>query len=85
MKRTNVTYGQLDRALRSLGFTCRIKTEPPPTRIYEHRESGSSFMLPRFPERDRVLDYHLVAVRTILDQNGVADPSAFEADLQKVG
>src|SRR5262245_38104335 len=38
MKRTDVTYGQLDRVLRSLGFSCRLLKEDPPARVYEHKE-----------------------------------------------
>jgi hypothetical protein len=41
--------------------------------------------LPRFPDRDGLLDYHLVAVRTTLDSFGIADPTTFAAELQKVG
>jgi hypothetical protein len=83
MKRTDVTYGQLDRVLRSLGFSYRLVTEEPETRVYEHEGSGAWIMLPRFPEDDRVLDYHLAYVRTTLDGFGIADPKVFNAKLQK--
>jgi hypothetical protein len=82
-RRTDVTYGQLDKVLRSLGFTCRLLTDEPPARVYEHKESGAWIMLPRFPEEDRVLDYHLAHVRTTLDGFGIADPKVFNAKLQK--
>jgi hypothetical protein len=85
MKRTDVTYGQLDKALRSLGFSCRLVDVDPPARVYDHKETGASFMLPPFPETDLVLDYHLVGARTLLDLFGVADPIAFDAKLQKAG
>jgi hypothetical protein len=85
MKRTDVTYGQLDRVLRSLGFSCRLVTLEVPARVYEHEQYGALFMLPPFPESDRVLDYHLIAVRTMLDGYGIADPTAFAAELQKAG
>jgi hypothetical protein len=85
MKRTDVTYGQLDKVLRSLDFSCRLVTLEVPARVYEHKASGALFTLPPFPESDRVLDYHLVAVRTILDANGIADPTTFAAELQKAG
>ncbi|HWG48018.1 MAG TPA: hypothetical protein VN688_34965 [Gemmataceae bacterium] len=85
MKRTDVTYGQLDRVLRSLGFSCRLATLDPPSRVYEHKKSGASILLPPFPEGDGVLDYHLIAVRTTLDGFGIADPTAFAAELQKAG
>jgi hypothetical protein len=84
-RRTDVTYGQLDRALRSLDFSCRTVTLNVPARVYEHKESGALFTLPPFPESDLVLDYHLVAARTILDANGIVDPMAFAAELQKAG
>jgi hypothetical protein len=83
MKRTEVTYGQLDKALRLLGFSCRLVTEDPPARVYEHKPSGASIILPAFPEGDEVLDYHLVAARTTLDLHGIADPTQFAAKLKK--
>ncbi len=85
MRRTEVTYGQLDRALRSLGFSCRVLKGEPPARVYEHKETGASFMVPPFPETDFVLDYHLVGARTTLANFGIAEPKAFDAQLQKAG
>ena len=32
MQRTEFTYGQLDKVLRSLGFSCRMDPSDPPTR-----------------------------------------------------
>jgi hypothetical protein len=85
MKRTNVTYGQLNKVLRSLGFSCRLVKGDPPARRYEHKESGALISMPPFPLTDFVLDYHLVAARTILDLFGIADPKVFDAQLQKAG
>jgi hypothetical protein len=85
MKRTEVTYGQLDRVLRSLGLSCRLVDGDPPARVYEHRESGARLTIPPFPETDRVLDYHLVAARTTLNLFGIAEPKVFDARLQKAG
>jgi hypothetical protein len=85
MKRTEFTYGQLDKVLRSLGFSCRLVKKDPPTRVYEHKETGAYFSTPPFPWTDFVLDYHLVGARTTLDLFGVADPKAFDAKLQKAG
>ena len=86
MKRSDVTYGQLDTVLRSLGFSCRLITEdPPPTRVYEHKQAGAMIMLPAFPVSDKVFEYHLVAVRTELDNFGIAAPTVFAAKLQKAG
>jgi len=85
MKRTDVTYGQLDRVLRSLGFSCRLATLETLARVYEDKESGARIILPPFPETDRVLEYHLSMVRTTLDGFGIADPTAFADKLQKAG
>jgi hypothetical protein len=85
MKRTEVTYGQLDKVLRSLGFAYRPAKHAPPGHIYEHKETGAVIMLPAFAECDKVFEYHLVAVRTELDNFGLADPSVFAAKLQKAG
>jgi hypothetical protein len=85
MKRTEVTYGQLDRVLRALGFSCRLLTGEPSARVYEHAQTGASFMIPPFPDSDPVLDYHLVGARTTLNNFGIADPELFEAQLRKAG
>jgi len=42
-------------------------------------------MIPPFPEDDRVLEYHLVTARVMLDEFGIADPTVFDAQLQKAG
>jgi hypothetical protein len=85
MRRTEVTYGQLDRALRSLGFSRKVFERDGTGVRYEHKETGALILLPLFPNDDHVLDYHLVAVRVTLDNFGVADPSVFDAKLQKAG
>jgi hypothetical protein len=85
MNRTDVTYGQLDRALRSYGFSCRLVEKDRPARRYEHKASGALISMPPFPETDFVLDYHLIGARTTLDLFGIADPRAFDAELQKAG
>ena len=85
MNSTDVTYGQFDRVLRLLGFSCRRVTEEPPARVYEHKKSSASIILPALPEEDEVLNYHLVAVRTTLDLHGIADPTRFAAELKKAG
>ena len=86
MKRTDVTYGQLNKVLRSLGFSCRMSTTlRTPARVYEDKGSGAVIFLPPFPESEHVLEYHLILVRTTLDGFGIADPTAFAARLQKAG
>ena len=84
MKRSDVTYGQLDKVLRSLGFSCRSVKEDPPGHIFEHK-TGAVIMLPALTDSDKVFDYHLVAVRTELENFGLADSTVFAAKLQKAG
>ena len=85
MTRTDVTYGQLDKVLRALGFSARPLKGEPPARVYEHAETGASFIIPSLPDTDFVLDYHLVGARTTLDLFGIADPTVFDAKLRKAG
>ena len=83
MRRTNFTYGQLEKVLRSLGFSSRIVGGVPPALIYDHEETGCSIMVPPFPKDDRMLEYHFATARMMLDQFGIADPEAFDAKLRK--
>jgi hypothetical protein len=85
MKRTDVTYGQLEKVLRALGFTCHPGNRNPPGRIYEHEKTGAIVALPAFPETDKVYEHHLVAARMELEDFGIADPTTFDAKLQKAG
>jgi hypothetical protein len=71
--------------LRTLGFSCRLSKNEPPGRIYEHPKTGAVVLLPTYPDTDKVCEYHLVAVRGELDHFGIADPTAFDAKLQKAG
>lgn len=84
MKRTEFTYGQLDRVLRSLGFTSCMLDEEPPARVYNH-QSGALLMFPTFPEDDKVYGYHMVMTQVTLDNFGIADPTVLEAKLRKAG
>jgi hypothetical protein len=83
MKRTNVTYSQLDKVLRSLGFSCRSAKHDPPGRIYEHKEAGAKVMLPALPANDQVFEHHMAAVRLELENFGIANPTAFDAKFHK--
>jgi hypothetical protein len=85
MKRTEVTYGQLDRVLRSLGFSCRPAQQEPPGRVYEHKEAGAMILLPALPESDKVYEHHLAAARLELENFGLADATLFAAKLHKAG
>ena len=85
MNRTEITYGQLEKVLRSLGFVCRPGKNVPPGLIFEHKATGATVRLPAFPETDKVFEHHMVAVRGELDNFGIADPAAFAAKLQRAG
>jgi hypothetical protein len=85
MKRTDVTYGQLDKVLRSLGFSCRPAKHDPPGRVYEHKEAGAVIMLPAVLDTEKVFEHHLTAARVELDNFGIASPSVFAAKLQRAG
>ncbi|HTU91828.1 MAG TPA: hypothetical protein VMF69_17230 [Gemmataceae bacterium] len=85
MTTTDLTYGQLDKVLRSLGFSSRLVKGDPPARHYKHKETGAFITLPPLPENDRVMEHHLVAVQGTLDGFGIADRTAFAALVQKAG
>jgi hypothetical protein len=85
MKRTDVTYGQLDKALRSLGFSCRVLQREPHSRVYEHKETGALLTVPPFPMTDFALPQHLVAARGIVDLFGIAEPTVFDTKVRKAG
>ena len=82
MKPAKMTYGQLDKVLRSLDFSCRIDTAKPPARIYEHEKSGAIIMLPTLPKANRVYDQHIIVVRLTLENFGLPIPSVFDGKLQ---
>src|SRR5947209_4117988 len=56
MKRTRFTYGQLDKVLRSYGFSCRVIETEPPVRLYEHKATGAEVSIPPYPFEDNLLD-----------------------------
>ena len=79
---TNVTYNQLEEALRSLGFALRAVKEK--NKVYNHEGTGALIVIPEFPPGDPVLPRHLLAVRSILQAYGIADPEYFAMELEKV-
>ena len=85
MKRAKLTYEQLDKALLSLGFTCRTDEDEPATQIYKHEQTGALIMLPTLPKRDRVYEHHMIVVRITLDNFGIPLPSVFDATVNQAG
>jgi hypothetical protein len=78
-----VTYGQLDRVMSSLGFSVRVVTAANKLRVYEHAGVGARLALAYHPDSDYVRPHHLAAVQGTLDVNGIADPLDFAAGLQQ--
>jgi len=83
LTRTAVTYGQLDRALHSLGFTSRLINLQGEARDYEHKNSGAQIILPSYLESDKVQEYHLSMVQATLEECGISDPADFAAKLDE--
>jgi hypothetical protein len=81
----DVTYGMLDRVLRSLGFTCSLLRQEPAARWYKHPATGAVVSLPLLPETEHASPHDIAAVQGTLKVFGIADPLAFAAELQKAG
>jgi hypothetical protein len=77
------TYGQVDKVLRSLGFSCRTATLQTKALVYEHPETGAIILLPVSAASNKLLPHHLAAVQGTLKLYGIADPLDFAAELQK--
>ena len=71
---TNVTYGQLDEVLRSLGFVLRVT--PDRARVYKH-PTGALVDIPYFPDGDPVLSRYLVAAGMQVDGFNIIGQAAF--------
>jgi hypothetical protein len=79
-QRIGLTYGQLDAALRALGFTVGEFVHD--SRVYKHLRSGALIVFPILPNGQPVRPHHLVATRMTLDGFGIAAPPELAAQLQ---
>jgi hypothetical protein len=52
-------------------------------KVFLHEATGAVVIFPAFPPESRVLPRHLLAVKSILQAYGIADPVRFTADIQK--
>lgn len=77
----NVTYGRLEQVLLALGFA--LKGIYQNNKVYIHAQTGALVTFPEVPADQEVIPLHLVGVRGTLDNFGIADPKAFEADLRR--
>jgi hypothetical protein len=78
-----VTYGQMDKVLSSLGFSMRVVTVENKLRVYEHEQTGARLWLAFRPDDETVLPHHMAAVQGTLKVHGIADPLDFAMALQK--
>jgi hypothetical protein len=69
--------------LRSLGFSVRL-TKEPNAKLYEH-ETGALIAFPLVQDNAKVIPRHLLAVRTVLNAYGFADPTDLILQLQGNG
>ena len=76
---SDLTYRQLDEALRELDFSVRQVDND--TNVYKHARSGAVLVLPARPAQ-RVIPHHLVATRATLDAFGIPTPPELAAQLQ---
>jgi hypothetical protein len=74
---SEVTYGQLDKMLRALGFAVRVVE--PNNWEYLHGETGALIFLPIFPAEKPVLPRHRAAVRAVLEGYGIAEAADLAA------
>jgi hypothetical protein len=82
MSDQSLTYGRLDEALRSVGFTSRVVERK--ARIYKH-PSGATVILPDAPFKDTVLPHHVVVVQTVLADYDIPDPLSLGSKPQPAG
>ena len=81
MRESDVSYGQLDELLRSLGFTVHV--EAGKYRLYTHAATGALMSLPERKWTEMVSTTHLSGTRTVLSNFGIADELEFSSKLQK--
>ena len=77
----DVTYGKLDRVLRSLGFSCRTPDLQTAAVVYEQQQTGAVIILAAAAERKKALPQHIAAVQATLAEYEIADPLALAGEL----
>jgi hypothetical protein len=75
------TYGRMEEVLQALGFTLRGVEEK--NKVFAHEATGALVVYPEFPPEKSVLPRHLLAVKSILQAYGIADPVGFTMELQR--
>jgi predicted RNA binding protein YcfA (HicA-like mRNA interferase family) len=69
------TYGQLDQALRALGY--ELKEIPGSHRLYSHRRPEAMIALPIMPYDKAMQPIHILTVRSILAESGLLQRDEF--------
>jgi hypothetical protein len=85
MRRLKANYGQLDRALRSFGFTRRRVEGEPPAIHYEHEETGALISIPPFRSNKKVAGHHVGVAIAVLKTYDIAESLVFAVELYKAG
>ncbi|BAZ40300.1 hypothetical protein NIES4101_62610 [Calothrix sp. NIES-4101] len=81
MMTRDIKFAELEELLLSIGFV-----EIPTTgshKVYEYSPLGTLVVLPGYEQQANVRTMHLVAVRKILDENGLMDKDVFSRFLEK--
>jgi hypothetical protein len=81
MRKSNITYGQLDGVLRSLGFNVQI--EKGKRRLYAHAGTGALMSLPDRKPTELANATYVAAVRKVLADYDIADEVEFASQLQE--
>ncbi len=83
MPQTEVTYGRLDKVLRSFGFSRREFERHGKGVRYEHKDTGSLVTIPLYPDDEKVYLHHMVMVRSAIEDFGISDRSVLEKKLKR--
>ena len=81
MRKTNVTYRQLDGVLKSLGFSVRV--EKGECQLYAHEATGAIMSLPDLRPGEPANVTYVAAVRKVLADYEIADDVEFASQLQE--
>ncbi|MGB3636380.1 MAG: type II toxin-antitoxin system HicA family toxin [Rivularia sp. (in: cyanobacteria)] len=78
----DIKFAELEQLLLSIGFVEITTTGS--HKVYEYSPLGTLVVLPGYEQQANVRTMHLVAVRKILDENGLMDSDVFTSFLEKV-
>ncbi|HEX3048203.1 MAG TPA: hypothetical protein VHY08_25850 [Bacillota bacterium] len=80
MKPSNVSFKELNKLLRQLGFI--LAPEASTTYlVYTHGISHDLIILPKYRPSDKVREVHLTAIKKSLSENGIISGANFDAAL----